>query len=60
MYGGKMDELKACLKLIAEGKLKPQTETRPMSDFGDAIEALHAGKIRSRLVLIPSDADVVS
>lgn len=59
-YGGRMDELKECLDLIAKGKLKPQTETRPMSEFGNAIEDLHAGKIKSRLVLVPSDSDLVS
>lgn len=52
-YGGRMDDLEACLDLIAQGALKPQVETGDMDDFPQILHRLHAGKVKSRIVLVP-------
>jgi propanol-preferring alcohol dehydrogenase len=52
-YGGTMDDLKQCLKLIASGDLKPQLERGDLADFPKALEDLHEGRVKSRIALIP-------
>ena len=52
-YGGTMDDLKQCLTLISEGKLKPQVVTGKLDEFPQVLEDLHAGKVKSRIALRP-------
>ena len=52
-YGGTMDDLKACLDLIAKGQLKPQVVTADMDDLDKVLDDLHHGKIKSRIALVP-------
>lgn len=49
-----MDDLKQCLSLIASGKLQPQVEKGKLEDFPQILEDLHAGKVKSRIALIPT------
>nr|POF17979.1 alcohol dehydrogenase [Quercus suber] len=42
------------LEMVAEGKLRPQVETRPLEDFPEVLDDLHHGKIKSRMALVPS------
>ena len=53
-YGGTMEDLKQCLSLIANGKLRPQVESGKFEDFPRILEDLHAGKVKSRITLTPS------
>lgn len=52
-YGGTMEDLKACLDLIAEAKLRPQVETGKFEDLPKILEDLHAGKVKSRIAIVP-------
>ena len=52
-YGGTMVDLKESLDLIAEGVVKPQVVTGSLDDFDQVLKDLHAGKIQSRIALIP-------
>ena len=52
-YGGMYEDLVDCLDLIQKGALKPQVETGDFDDFPSVLEKLHAGKIKSRIALIP-------
>lgn len=54
-YGGTMDDLKACLSLIAEGKLRPQVEHGKFHEYADIIHNLHAGKVKSRIAIVFED-----
>ena len=54
-YGGTMKDLTECLELIAEGVVKPQVVTGSLDDFDKVLQDLHAGKVKSRIALIPSD-----
>jgi len=46
-------ELKEVLAVIAEGKVKPQVDERPLEDCLKVLEDLNSGKLRSRVALIP-------
>ncbi|KAI9065657.1 alcohol dehydogenase [Trametes sanguinea] len=52
-FGGDYDDLKECLDAIAEGKIRPQVEERSMDECSEIIHGLAAGKIRSRVALVP-------
>lgn len=52
-YGGRAQDLKECLKLIASGSITPQVETGPLSELPRILDDLHHGKIKSRIALIP-------
>ncbi|KAL7284101.1 hypothetical protein ACG7TL_001381 [Trametes sanguinea] len=52
-FGGDYDDLKECLDAIAEGRVRPQVEERPMEECGQVIHDLAEGKIRSRVALVP-------
>ena len=52
-YGGTMEDLKQCLKLIASGDLRPQVETGKLADFPKALDDLHHGRVKSRIALVP-------
>ncbi|EXJ59319.1 uncharacterized protein A1O5_12200 [Cladophialophora psammophila CBS 110553] len=54
-YGGTVEDLVACLVLIGQGVIKPQVVTGSMADFPSVLEDLHAGKIQSRIALVPED-----
>ncbi|OAG37755.1 hypothetical protein AYO21_07998 [Fonsecaea monophora] len=54
-YGGTTDDLVACLDLISNGVITPQVETGSMADFPRILADLHAGKIKSRIALVPED-----
>ena len=41
------------MDLIQKGGLKPQVETGDMDDFPEILERLHAGRIKSRIALVP-------
>lgn len=49
-----MSDLKECLTLISNGKLRPQVETGKLDDFPHILEDLHAGKVKSRIALRPN------
>ena len=55
-YGGAMDDLKACLDLIAKGQLKPQVVTADMDKLDEVLDDLHQGKIKSRIALVPKQS----
>jgi propanol-preferring alcohol dehydrogenase len=48
-----MEDLKACLSLISEGKLQPQVVKGSLDDFPQILENLHNGKVKSRIALFP-------
>ena len=51
-YTGNLEELKALIELAKAGKVKPlPVSTRPLSEVGDTLEELRAGKIVGRTVL---------
>lgn len=50
-----MQDLKECLELIAQGVVKPQVETGSLDDFDKVLQDLHAGKVKSRIALIPGN-----
>ncbi len=52
-YGGMKEDLEDCLDLIQKGTLKPQVEKGDLDDFPEVLEKLHAGKIKSRIALVP-------
>ncbi|OQV01156.1 Alcohol dehydrogenase GroES-like domain-containing protein isoform 2 [Cladophialophora immunda] len=54
-YGGTVEDLVASLDLISQGIITPQVETGSMADFPHILEDLHAGKIKSRIALVPED-----
>lgn len=54
-YYGTRDDLVEVVQAIADGKLKPRAETRPMKEVVRVMEDLHAGKLSNRVALIPDD-----
>jgi len=50
-------ELEEVMQAIADGKVKPIVETRPMDHCTQVLEELHDGKLKSRVALIPSNAE---
>ena len=52
-YGGTFTDLTACLDLIAKGVVRPQVVTGELGDFDKVLQDLHAGKVKSRIALIP-------
>ena len=56
-YGGRYSDLEACLDLIAAGIVKPQVVTGNMADFPKILDELHAGKVKSRIALIPEGVE---
>lgn len=51
---GCKDELKEVLQAVADGKVKPEVEERPLEDCIQVLQDLASGKIRSRVALVPS------
>ena len=47
-----MEDLNACLKLIASDDLKPQVVMGKLADFPKALNDLHHGRVRSRIALV--------
>ena len=48
------DEIRAKIQqAIKDGKIKPHVETRPLDECGQVIEQMIAGKLKSRVALIP-------
>ncbi|CDO73696.1 hypothetical protein BN946_scf185015.g24 [Trametes cinnabarina] len=52
-FGGNCKDLQECLDAIAQGKIRPQVEARPMDECSHVIHGLAEGKIRARVALIP-------
>ncbi|KIX94010.1 uncharacterized protein Z520_10347 [Fonsecaea multimorphosa CBS 102226] len=52
-YGGTVEDLVASLDLISRGVITPQVETGSMADFPKVLEDLHAGRVKSRIALVP-------
>lgn len=52
-FGGKNIDIEQGLAKISKGTLSPRVETAPLKDFKQVLEDLHAGKIKSRMVLVP-------
>ncbi|KAI8985030.1 alcohol dehydogenase [Trametes punicea] len=52
-YGGDSQDLEECLDAIADGKVKPQVEERPLEACREVIHGLAKGEIRARVALIP-------
>ena len=55
-WGTKL-ELKDVLKAVAAGKVKPQVEERSMEECLEVLHDLAAGKVKSRIALIPATAE---
>ncbi|KHD87371.1 MAG: alcohol dehydrogenase [Bdellovibrio sp. ArHS] len=53
-FWGTHQEMHEIFQLIAEGKIKPQVETAPMKDVNHWLEELEAGRVKSRMALLPS------
>ena len=54
---GCKSELSEVLQAIKDGKVKPHVEERPLEEVETVIEELKAGKLKSRVALIPSHSD---
>ncbi|EUC41018.1 hypothetical protein COCMIDRAFT_107282 [Bipolaris oryzae ATCC 44560] len=52
-FGGSYASLEAALDLVAKGIVKPQVVTRGLHELPQALEDLHHGKVKSRVVLVP-------
>ncbi|XP_014562780.1 hypothetical protein COCVIDRAFT_83764 [Bipolaris victoriae FI3] len=52
-FGGSYKSLEASLDLVAKKIVKPQVVTRSLNDLPQALEDLHHGKVKSRMVLVP-------
>ena len=52
-YWGSKDDLVEVLQAIADGKLKPPVETRPMSECAEVLKEMQVGLLRNRVALIP-------
>ncbi|EMD95617.1 hypothetical protein COCC4DRAFT_122693 [Bipolaris maydis ATCC 48331] len=52
-FGGSYASLEAALELVAKEIVKPQVVTRGMDELPQALEDLHHGKVKSRVVLVP-------
>lgn len=52
-YGGTTTDTASSLDLIAKGFIVPQVEMDSLANLPQVLESLHAGKIRSRMVLVP-------
>ncbi|KAK3068385.1 hypothetical protein LTR53_014099 [Teratosphaeriaceae sp. CCFEE 6253] len=52
-YNGDRAALIECLNLMAKGVLKPNVEVRSVVDLPEVLHDLHAGKVKSRMVLLP-------
>ena len=53
-YNGTRQELIECLDLIAKGVISPRVEVGSIKDLPHVLEDLEAGKIKSRMVLLPN------
>ncbi|KYG68014.1 alcohol dehydrogenase [Bdellovibrio bacteriovorus] len=53
-FWGTHQEMHEIFQLIDEGKIKPQVETAPMKDVNHWLEELEAGRVKSRMALLPS------
>lgn len=52
-YGGTYSDVRASLDLVAKGVIRPQVETGNLAEFPKVLADLHAGKIKSRIALVP-------
>lgn len=52
-FGGDFHDLEECLHAIDEGKVVPEVENRPMDECAQVIKDLAAGRIRTRIALVP-------
>ncbi|KAI0663490.1 alcohol dehydogenase [Cubamyces menziesii] len=52
-FGGDCRDLEECFDAIAEGKVKPEVEERPMDECGRVVHGLAKGEIRARVALVP-------
>lgn len=52
-FWGCKSELAEVLQAIKDGKINPHVETRPLDECGQVIEEMIAGKLKSRVALIP-------
>lgn len=53
-YVGTLDELRELIALVQRTKMKPiPVSRRPLAEANDALQALHAGQVIGRTVLVP-------
>ncbi|KAI0374015.1 alcohol dehydogenase [Pilatotrama ljubarskyi] len=52
-FGGDYQDLQECLEAVAEGKIVPEVDERPMEQCERVVHELATGKIRARVVMIP-------
>ena len=52
-YSGTKEAMVECLDLMAKGVLKPSVEKRSVADLPEVLHDLDAGKVKSRMVLLP-------
>ncbi|MFV8258866.1 zinc-binding dehydrogenase [Bdellovibrio bacteriovorus] len=52
-FWGTHVEMQELYDLIAEGKIKPQVQTAPMKEVNHWLHELEAGRIKSRMALLP-------
>ncbi|KZT21172.1 alcohol dehydogenase [Neolentinus lepideus HHB14362 ss-1] len=50
---GRKSELKEVLQAVKEGLIRPHVETRPLHECGAVLEEMAAGKLQTRVALIP-------
>ncbi|KAG9248690.1 chaperonin 10-like protein [Calycina marina] len=53
-YNGTREELVECLELVAKGVIKPSIQTGSIDDLPQVLEDLDNGRVKSRMVLIPT------
>ncbi|EIW63293.1 alcohol dehydogenase [Trametes versicolor FP-101664 SS1] len=53
-FGGDYQDLEESLRAIAEGKVTPGVEERPMDQCREVLKDLAAGRIRTRVALVPN------
>jgi alcohol dehydrogenase, propanol-preferring len=53
-YYGTQQSLRECLDLVAKGAIKPSIETGTIEDAAKVIKDLDEGKVKSRMVLLPT------
>lgn len=53
-YGGSFESMEECLRLMDQGIIKPSVETGSVEDLPKVLTDLDEGKIKSRMVLLPT------
>ncbi|KAI0645722.1 alcohol dehydogenase [Trametes meyenii] len=52
-FAGDYRDLEECLQAVAEGKVRPEVESRPLEECVEAVRALARGGVKARIALVP-------